>query len=214
MSKSKKPSDAGNTEQSKAATPQPSGPRGSDPKARKSFEGAIDSITYAKGRAKARYRMQKERLDHTLGPTGLLHEAVLKVGSRGSTGRDLYLAIIDRAMEQILIDHARARNTLKRGGFNESVGGRWKNTGDAPDSLGETPVLNADERALGRKAFEALEQEDAELAAAVKIKFSQGCDWEIAAKAMGLPTNTLKTRYNRALVRLRELLESKRSGRD
>lgn len=65
----------------------------------------------------ARY-LSRERTDHTLQPTALVHEAFLKLHARGivTGGRTHFLALAATAMRQILVDHARAKAAVKRGG--------------------------------------------------------------------------------------------------
>lgn len=55
---------------------------------------------------------------HTLQPTALVHEAYVKLiaSDRAWSGRDHFMAVAARAMRQVLVDYARARNTAKRGG--------------------------------------------------------------------------------------------------
>lgn len=55
---------------------------------------------------------------HTLQPTALVHEVFLKMvgGENGWTGRDHFLAVAAKAMRQVLVDHARRRGAVKRGG--------------------------------------------------------------------------------------------------
>lgn len=68
----------------------------------------------------AQFLMMQERPDHTLQPSALINEACLKLIKEGSVDsaanhRQLFGAAI-RAMREVLIDHARARQTIKRGG--------------------------------------------------------------------------------------------------
>jgi RNA polymerase sigma-70 factor, ECF subfamily len=68
--------------------------------------------------------MRKERANHTLQPTTLMHEAYLKlVHQRESNwkNRAHFLAVAAQLMRRILIDHARARLSAKRGGELELV---------------------------------------------------------------------------------------------
>ena len=65
--------------------------------------------------------MATERPDHTLEPTALVHEAWIKLFERDANQLDLtdrhhFLAVSARAMRQVLVDHARGRNRLKRAG--------------------------------------------------------------------------------------------------
>ena len=74
---------------------------------------------------------RKERSDHTLQPTALVHEAYLKLVDQSKVewqDRSHFLGIASRAMRQALVDHARKRSAAKRGGdwqrvtFEEEIG--------------------------------------------------------------------------------------------
>jgi RNA polymerase sigma-70 factor (ECF subfamily) len=79
---------------------------------------AVFPEVYDELRHAAAALLRGERKDHTLEPTGLVHEAYLKLSRRdlGELSRPQVLAIGARAMRQILVDHARARQRDKRGG--------------------------------------------------------------------------------------------------
>jgi RNA polymerase sigma factor (TIGR02999 family) len=67
----------------------------------------------------ARQLMLDERAGHTLTPTGLLHTAILKLLRRAEStplATEHLYAMTVKAMEQVLIDHARTRGRIKRGG--------------------------------------------------------------------------------------------------
>jgi RNA polymerase sigma-70 factor (ECF subfamily) len=68
--------------------------------------------------------MRRERADHTLQPTALVHEAYLKLVDQNRIeweGRAHFLGIAARAMRQILVDHARRHGAVKRGGGWDKV---------------------------------------------------------------------------------------------
>lgn len=68
--------------------------------------------------------LANERKGHTLQPTALVHEAYLRVvGSRPSEIQDhaQYCETVARAMRRILVDHARKRSALKRGGQMQRI---------------------------------------------------------------------------------------------
>jgi RNA polymerase sigma-70 factor, ECF subfamily len=74
---------------------------------------------YAELHRIAARHLRDERPDHTLQPTALLHEVYLKLsgdGARRFTDKVHFLAVASRVMRQVLVDHARARATAKRGG--------------------------------------------------------------------------------------------------
>ena len=74
-------------------------------------------LVYAELRTLAAVRMAAESPGHTLDATALVHEAYLKlVGDRQFDGRGHFFAAAAEAMRRILVDHARRRLTVKRGG--------------------------------------------------------------------------------------------------
>lgn len=76
-------------------------------------------VVYGELRRLARARLRDERANHTLSPTALVHEAYLKLAGGGEPGykdREHFFAVAATAMRRVLIDHARARRTQKRGG--------------------------------------------------------------------------------------------------
>ena len=89
--------------------------------------GAIDRLlplAYAELRRLARHYMKRERPDHTLQPTALVHEAYLKLvdQTRVEAGdRTHFLAIAARVMRQVIIDYARTVQAAKRGGGESAV---------------------------------------------------------------------------------------------
>lgn len=69
-------------------------------------------------------QLRRERADHTLHPTALVHEAYLRlVNQRNADWNDRlhFFSIAAQIIRRILIDHARERNTLKRGGAHTLV---------------------------------------------------------------------------------------------
>jgi len=81
-------------------------------------------VVYGELRRRARRYMARERPGHTLQTTALIHEAYLRlVGSRKGDweSRAQFYALSVRLMRQILVDHARTRASLKRGGGSPRV---------------------------------------------------------------------------------------------
>jgi RNA polymerase sigma factor (TIGR02999 family) len=76
-------------------------------------------IVYEELRAVAGRQLGRERPDHTLHATALVHETYVKLAGGGgvdAVDRAHFLAIAARAMRQVLVDHARRRMAAKRGG--------------------------------------------------------------------------------------------------
>jgi RNA polymerase sigma-70 factor (ECF subfamily) len=79
-------------------------------------------LVYDELRRVAGHYMRAERLNHTLQPTALVHEAYLRlVGKRGACwqNRAHFIAVAAQLMRRILIDHARGRLRSKRGGHQQ-----------------------------------------------------------------------------------------------
>lgn len=83
---------------------------------------ALDELTpvvYDQLKEMARARLRGERPGHTLNATGLVHEAYIRLADLSQINwqdRSHFLKMVSRTMRRVLIDHARKRNTDKRGG--------------------------------------------------------------------------------------------------
>ena len=84
-------------------------------------EGAHERLlpyVYDELKRQARRLMSRERVNHTLQPTALVHEAFLRLAKQGGVdwqNRSHFYGIASRLMRQILIDHARQHGATKRG---------------------------------------------------------------------------------------------------
>ena len=81
-------------------------------------------LVYDELRALAGRYMQRERANHTLQPTALVHEAYLRLVNDDKIdwkGRSHFLAIAARSIRQILVNHAHAHRAAKRGGDAKRV---------------------------------------------------------------------------------------------
>jgi len=87
----------------------PSGPRATD---------AVVAAVYEELRALAVYHMARERVGHTLQPTALVHEVYLRMASQSMSwkNRTQFLCVAAQQIRRVLVDHARAHNSQKRGG--------------------------------------------------------------------------------------------------
>jgi RNA polymerase sigma factor (TIGR02999 family) len=77
-------------------------------------------LIYEELRRRARDYLRRERPDHTLQPTALVHEAYLRMVDEKNVSwesRAHFYGVAARVMRRILVDHARAHNTQKRGGL-------------------------------------------------------------------------------------------------
>jgi RNA polymerase sigma-70 factor (ECF subfamily) len=106
--------------------------------------GPLLEALYPELRRLAGNLMRRERPDHTLQPTALVHEAYLKLVNQDRCDwkdRAHFLGIAARAMRQILVDHARTRGAAKRGGGWDRVTLDTEASGDAGDAF-ELLALN------------------------------------------------------------------------
>jgi RNA polymerase sigma factor (TIGR02999 family) len=81
-------------------------------------------LVYEELRRTAQGLMRRERAEHTLQPTALVHESYLRLvegKAAAFADRAHFLGIAARCMRQILVDHARARASQKRGGDRQRV---------------------------------------------------------------------------------------------
>ncbi len=161
---------------------------------------ALLPLVYGQLRAMAAHRMQGERRDHTLQPTALVHEVWLKLEAerrRTYTDRAQFYAAAARAMRQILIDHARARATRKRGG------GRLRIQADLAQivSGGEFETLVAVEDAVRR-----LEEVDPRAGSIVHIRLFAGLELAQTAEVLGIPLRTVERDWAYAKAWLYERL--------
>jgi RNA polymerase sigma factor (TIGR02999 family) len=144
---------------------------------------AIADELYGHLRGMAARLMAGERCGHTLDATSLVHEAILKLSSRlkvGGLAREDLIAAAAQAMRRVLVDHARTRNRLKRGG------------GKAAESELDDVALPVDEpsdvidvEAL-QTALDALREVDQDSARIVDLRFFAGLEVDQAAQVMGI----------------------------
>jgi RNA polymerase sigma factor (TIGR02999 family) len=137
-------------------------------------------LVYAELKRLARSRLARERPGRTLQATGLVHEAYLRlVGDESMAweNRGHFFATAAEAMRRILIERARRRQSLKRGG------------GRTPQPLDEELLAAAppDEELLAlHEALERLEASDAQRGQVVKLRYFAGLSIEETAQALAL----------------------------
>lgn len=145
-------------------------------------------VVYEELRALARAHLAGERAGHTLQPTALVHEAYLRLvggeqgGDRAFNGRQHFFATAATAMRRILVDHARERNALKRGG------GRRVDLSD-----GDAVAVDDDLDLVGLDdALKKLEAVDKRRARVVTFRFFGGLTVDETATALGVSPATVK----------------------
>jgi RNA polymerase sigma factor (TIGR02999 family) len=128
-----------------------------------------------------------ERSNHTLQATALVHEAYMKLFDKTRpqvADRVHFLAIASRVMRQVLVDHARARATKKRGGGSTAL-----TTGlDVDRSRGaeQLEILELD------RALEALALDDKNLAELIEMRYFGGMTAEETAEVLGRSVHTVR----------------------
>jgi RNA polymerase sigma factor (TIGR02999 family) len=151
-------------------------------RARAGGEGATDELlplVYDELRRLARARLGRERPGQTLQPTGLVHEAYLRLLGENQPpwqNRRHFFAAAAEAMRRILVERARRVVRLKRGGALERV-----SLGAAHDVVEPRleEMLDLD------RALERLAERDAEMAEVVKLRYFAGLTVEETGAALG-----------------------------
>lgn len=151
--------------------------------------GAVDlliPLLYDELRALAHRQLGRERSDHTLRTTALVHEAYLKLVDHTRVtrhGRAYFFAAAAHAMRQVLIDRARRRGAVKRGG-----GAKMVTLGDdaaAVDAYA-SELLDLDD------ALQRLAQHSPRQVKVVEYRFFAGMTVDETAAALGVSPRTVE----------------------
>ncbi|HVF71658.1 MAG TPA: sigma-70 family RNA polymerase sigma factor [Chthoniobacterales bacterium] len=160
-------------------------------------------LVYNELRSLGAHYLRRERSDHTLQATALVHEAYLKmVNQKWAAWQDRvqFARVAARAMRQVLVEYARAYRAEKRGGKLEKLyldETRELGSGHDPD------LIELDE---ALKNFAELYPRESEV---VEMKFFGGLDAEDIAKVLNVSTKTINRDWNFAKTWLcRELTEN------
>ena len=142
-------------------------------------------LVYQELRRLAAHKMANEASGHTLQPTALVHEAYLRlVGSSQPQqwdGRGHFFAAAAEAMRRILVDRAREKQALKRGGDLKRVD---LDAVELPSPMPDDELLALDE------ALDRLSTVDTRAADMVKLCFFVGLTQEEAARELGVSLST------------------------
>jgi RNA polymerase sigma factor (TIGR02999 family) len=156
-------------------------------------------LVYDELRQLAAARLAAEAPDHTLDATALVHEAYLRlVGDQKFEGQSHFFAAAAEAMRRILVNHARDRKRLKRGGERVRV-----ELLDQIGSLAEDPdlVLSLDE------LLTRLGEEDATASRVAHLHLFGGLSVEEAGEVLGLSRAVTYRNWKYARAWLRDALE-------
>lgn len=150
---------------------------------RSSAAAELLPIVYDELRRLAGAFFQDQRSGHTLQPTALVHEAYLKLVDQRIvwSSRSQFFVVAARAMRSILVDHARGRSRLKRGGGRE----RSALLDDPAITADESLPIEAIDGALAKLA--GLDDRKARL---VELRFFGGLTLEDAADVLGMARST------------------------
>ena len=159
-------------------------------------------LVYEELRKLAAAKLKQEKPGQTLQATALVHEAYLRLvnveKAREWDSRGHFFAAAAEAMRRILINRARDKKRVKRGGDRRRL------NFDAIDSALGTP----DEQLLAlNEALEALTEEDRMGADLVKLRFFAGLNLRQAAEALGVPRRTADRHWAYARAWLYQRLE-------
>ena len=149
-------------------------------------------LIYEELRGLARQRMANERAGHTLQATALVHEAYIRLLGDAHTdwrGRGHFFAAAAEAMRRILVEQARRRDALKRGGDRQRV------DLDGPEVESELvggiePADASVDLIALDGAIAALEAESWRRATLVKLRYFTGLTLEQAAEALDISPTT------------------------
>ncbi|MDB4723860.1 ECF-type sigma factor [Akkermansiaceae bacterium] len=158
------------------------------------------NVVYEELRILARSKMAGERQGHTLQATALVHEAWLGLGGDAHKqweNRRHFFGAAAEAMRRILVNHARQKNALKRGGG----GAIGELTEDMVEFLAPVSELLAVHEVMSE-----LEEEDPETAELIKLRYFVGMTMQETADAMGLKKRTAEGIWQFGRVWLKQRL--------
>lgn len=166
--------------------------------------GQLLPLVYDELRRLASQKMSNEKSSHSLQPTALVHEAFLRlVGSEDRQrwdGRGHFFAAAAEAMRRILIENARRRNAIKRGG---SLARQELHPDDAIlDPEDAETLLSLDE------ALHRLAETEPQLAKMVELRYFTGLTIEETAKVLGVSPRTTKRNWAYARAWLRREMDA------
>ena len=159
-------------------------------------------LVYEELRRLAHSKMSGEACDNTLQTTALVHEAFMKV-TRNRNGswrseRD-FVAAAAQAMRRILVDRARSKRRLRRGGDRQRVAVDNMDQYSA-DERANQEIVNVDD------ALKALEESSPELSTLVKLRYFAGLSLEEAGQVLGLSRATAYRQWNYARALLMQII--------
>lgn len=172
-------------------------------------ERALDRmlpLVYEEMHALAARYLRRERADHTLQPTALVHEAYLRLINQRSVdwrNRAQFLGVAAGMMRRILVNHARDRAAAKRSGGEQQVS---LSLVEAPSGAPDVDLI-ALEGALQRLAAH-----DAQKAHVVELRFFGGLTMEEIAEVLGISLSSVEREWRFARAWLYDAIEGHGGG--
>ncbi|HMY71472.1 MAG TPA: sigma-70 family RNA polymerase sigma factor, partial [Blastocatellia bacterium] len=164
--------------------------RKGDEAARNELMGAV----YEELRRQAGRYLRRERSDHTLQPTALVHEAYIQLIDQSRVNwesRAHFFGAAARLMRRILVDHARAHQAEKRGSGEEAIA--------LDEALGVPDNKDVNLLALN-DALDELTRLDARQSQVVELRYFGGLSIEETAAVLDISPATVKREWSMAKV--------------
>lgn len=165
------------------------------------------TLVYLQLRKIAQRQMSRERSDHTLQATELVHEAYVRMAGHLEENdwqnRAHFFAAAAEAMRRILINYARSRNTAKRGSGKRPEAINVLELAEAQDP---DQILEVDE------AIQQLKQKDPMLGQLVHLRFFAGLSVEQTAEALEISPRSVARHWTFAKAWLTRAIEEMRDG--
>jgi len=145
--------------------------------------GALIDVIYPELRRLAASYLRRERPEHTLQPTALVHEAYLRLAGKPLDMQDRthLFGVAAHLMRQVLVEHARARKTAKRDGVKVPI------EEDLPMAVTDSEDLVAVDEALDKLA--AIDQRQSRI---VELRYFGGLTISETASLLGISEKTVK----------------------
>ena len=143
-------------------------------------------LVYAELRQLAASQLRRERPDHTLSPTSLVHEAFLRLTGHAPVnweGRSHFFRVAAQAMRRILVDHARRRVSQKRSRQHQVT---------LDEDIGASQLPSSDDVLGVDEALERLAMLDDRQARVVELRYFVGLSIDETAEVLGVSIATVK----------------------
>jgi RNA polymerase sigma factor (TIGR02999 family) len=147
-------------------------------------------LVYDELRRIAAARLRRERPDHTLQATALVHEAYMKLADQRAAkwqNRAQFFGVASQVMRRILVDYARGQKRLRRGGKQQKV---------AMEDVVLVSPDRTDELLAVNEALSKLEKLDPRQARVVELRYFAGLTIEEIAEVVGLASKTVTRELN------------------